>query len=243
MKLTRQKTFSKMSKKTFEKKESEITNKYKKGLGHTAGAGINAAIGVSLAKHAKNSKLAAAGTAVSAANAGYHAYNAGKNFKEGFKIARDPKYQEKLDEAIKIQDKKDDKELEKLQKAEEIVKAQKKKLHLYSDQEEQKEFASVKSMKKFVGQAAEAAQQEDPKKLLKLAARVNRQGLNKTSDKYIYSKGGEKVRKSIVNKLIGKNASPEEKKMVSEGLAERMSAAAKEAQKVGGKAPKLKGTF
>ena len=106
MKLIRQKTFSKMSKKTFEKKESEIINKYKKGLGHTAGAGINAAVGVSLAKHAKNSKLAAAGTAVSAANAGYHAYNAGKNFKEGFKIARDPKYQEKLDEVIKIQDRK-----------------------------------------------------------------------------------------------------------------------------------------
>ena len=229
-----------MSKKTFEKKESKITNKYKKGLGHTAGAGINAAVGVSLAKHAKNSKLAAVGTAVSAANAGYHAYNAGKNFKEGFKIARDPKYQEKLDEAIKIQDRKDDKELEKLQKAEETVKTQKKKLHLYSDQEEQKEFASVKSMKKFAGQAVEAA---DPKKLLKITARINRQGLNKTSDKYIHSKGGEKVRKSVVNKLIGKNASPEDKKMVSEGLAERMSAAAKEAQKVGGKAPKLKGTF
>ena len=240
MKLIRQKTFSKMSKKTFEKKESEIINKYKKGLGHTAGAGINAAVGVSLAKHAKNSKLAAAGTAVSAANAGYHAFNAGKNFKEGFKTARDPKFQEKLGDVIDKENRKYDKELEKLQKAEETVKTQKKKLHLYSDQEEQKEFASVKSMKKFAGQAVEAA---DPKKLLKITARINRQGLNKTSDKYIHSKGGEKVRKSVVNKLIGKNASPEDKKMVSEGLAERMSAAAKEAQKVGGKAPKLKGTF
>ena len=73
--------------------EKEIKSNYTKGLYHSAGAGINVAVGSSLAKDAmkKKSKLALAGTALAAANAGYHSYKAGKNFKEGLKKSKNKK--------------------------------------------------------------------------------------------------------------------------------------------------------
>jgi len=120
----------KMSKKEFEKTNKDIKSNYKKGLGHSAVAGVNAYVGTKMAKDAlkTKSKLSLAGAGLAAAGTGYHSYKAGKNFKEGFQKAQNEKYQKKLEEEIERQNKKDDKELEKLEKAEKTVKEQKKKL-------------------------------------------------------------------------------------------------------------------
>ena len=126
-----QKEFAeKMSKKEFEETHKDIKSNYKKGLGHSAVAGVNAYVGTKMAKDAlkTKSKLSLAGAGLAAAGTGYHSYKAGKNFKEGFKKAQDEKYQKKLEEEVERQNKQDDKDFEKLEKAEKTVKEQKKKL-------------------------------------------------------------------------------------------------------------------
>ena len=150
-----QKEFSekkKMSKEEFEKEEKDIKDNYKKGLGHSVLAGMNAGIAYKSLNRSSNNKqlaerlsydpyfkhtakklnkdrkltLAAAG--VTAIGAGYHAKKAKDKFKEGYKKAQDKRYQEKLEEEIERQNKQDDKDLKKLEKAEKTVKDQKKKL-------------------------------------------------------------------------------------------------------------------
>jgi len=128
--ILRSKEFSSMSKETFEKEEAKIKNKYKTGIGHGAAAAINAAIATSLGKNAikTKGKLAGVGSVIAAGNTAYHTYKAGKNFRSGYKLGQDPKYQERLSKELEKDNKEYDRELKKLEKAEAVVKTQRKKL-------------------------------------------------------------------------------------------------------------------
>ena len=75
------------------------------------------------------------------------------------------------------------------------------KLFSTTDYQSQKEFASVRGMKKQSKAILDAASKKDMKKLGKVAARVNKQGLNKNSEKFLASEGSKKVYKGQVNKL------------------------------------------
>ena len=121
---------NKMSDKEFEATERNIKDSYKKGGRHLLGAGINAALATSLVKNAvkSKSKLAGVGGAIAAGNTAYHAYEAGKHIKEGFKTGRSPEYQKKLDEVIEKDDKKWDKDYEEWKAAKKKLKEQKKEL-------------------------------------------------------------------------------------------------------------------
>jgi uncharacterized membrane protein YebE (DUF533 family) len=128
--ILRNKEFSSMSKKTFEEKEAKIKKKYKTGIGHGAAAAINAAMATGLGKNAikTKSKLAAAGSAIACGNTAYHIYKAGKSFKSGHKLGQDPRYQERLSKELEKDNREYDRELKKLEKAEAVVKTQRKTL-------------------------------------------------------------------------------------------------------------------
>ena len=69
----------------------------------------------------------------------------------------------------------------------------------YSENPEQKEFASVRGIKKLAKASVDAAFEGNRKEIGKLVARANRQGLAKSSEKLINSKGFDKIANGSIN--------------------------------------------
>jgi hypothetical protein len=114
---------------------------------------------------------------------------------------------------------------------------------LYSENEEQKEFASVRAMKKQSKALIDAVSKKDIKGAGKISARINKQGLNKNSEKFLASEGSKKVYKGQVNKLAeigGTKPSKAMKNLAVEELTTGAVNLGKQNIARGGKAIKLK---
>jgi hypothetical protein len=117
------------------------------------------------------------------------------------------------------------------------------KLFSTTDYQSQKEFASVRGMKKQTKALVDAFSNQDIKKVGKVSARINKQGLNKNSEKFALEAGSEKVRKGSINKIekmTGQAWDKKSKEMISEGMKNQQINLGKQNIARGGKGIKFK---